>query len=61
MAVRQSALRAGHPLPEGRFLVLISVRGCVDPRIIVRLERLGKLKKKSTSSGLEPEAFRLVT
>jgi hypothetical protein len=27
MAVRLSALRAGSPLPPGRFLVLISVRG----------------------------------
>jgi hypothetical protein len=33
-----------------RFLARISVRGLVDPRAIVRLEELGKLKK-STSSG----------
>jgi hypothetical protein len=45
MGVWLSALRIGRPLPPGRFLVLISVRDCVDPRTIVRLEGLGKLKK----------------
>jgi hypothetical protein len=42
-----------------RFLVLISVRGCVDPRTIVRLEGLGKLKN-SPLPGLEPASFWLV-
>jgi hypothetical protein len=37
-------------LPPGRFLVLIFVRGWVDPGAIVWLEGLGKLKK-CTSSG----------
>jgi hypothetical protein len=40
-----SALRAGHPFPAGRFMVLISVRGWVYPRVIVLLKGLGKLKK----------------
>jgi hypothetical protein len=44
-SVRLSALRAGCPLLPGRFLVLISDRGWVDPRVIVRLEALGKLNK----------------
>jgi hypothetical protein len=59
MAVRLSALRAGRPLPPGIFLVLIFVRGWVDPRAIVRLEGLGKLKK-FTPSGFDPATFRLV-
>jgi hypothetical protein len=48
---------AGRPLPTGRFLVLISVRGRVDPRVIVRREALGKLKNPVTSSGIEPVIF----
>jgi hypothetical protein len=45
MAAMLSALGAARFLSPGKFLVLFSVRGCVDPRAIVRLEGLGKLKK----------------
>jgi hypothetical protein len=44
MAVRLSALHASRHLPPGRFMVLISVRGWVDPRGIVLLEGLGQWK-----------------
>jgi hypothetical protein len=60
VAVRLSALRTGHSFPPGKFLVLISVRGRVDFRVIMRLERLGELKNPMTSSGIEPASFRLV-
>jgi hypothetical protein len=60
MTVRLSALRAGRPLSPRKIPgIFISVRGCVDPRAIVRLEELGKLKK-FTSWGLQPATFRLV-
>jgi hypothetical protein len=48
------------PLPAGRFLALISIRGCVDPGAIVRLEVLGQLKNPMNSSGIELATFRLV-
>jgi hypothetical protein len=60
MTVRMSALRASCPLTSGRFLVLISVMGRVDPRARVPLEGLGKLKNPTTSLGIEPATFRLV-
>ena len=47
--VRLSALRTGRLYPQGVFLILISVRGWVDPRAIV------------TPSGIEPATFRLVS
>jgi hypothetical protein len=57
MAVRLSALRTGRSLPPGRFLVLISVRGWVDPMITVRLKGLGQLKNPMISSGIESPIF----
>jgi hypothetical protein len=56
-----SALSAGRALNPRKFLVLITVRGSVDPRSIVQLDVLGQLKKPMISSGLEPSDFRLVT
>jgi hypothetical protein len=36
-----------------KILVLISVRGCICPRVIMWLEGLGKLKNPMTSSAIE--------
>jgi hypothetical protein len=41
------------PLSPGICLVLINVRGCVDPGVIVWLKGLGQLKNPVTS-GIEP-------
>jgi hypothetical protein len=61
MVVRSSALRAAsRPFPPEIFLVLVSVRGRVDPSAIVRLEEFGQLKNPMTSSVIEPAAFRIV-
>jgi hypothetical protein len=58
MVVRLSALCAGHPLSPGIFLLLISLRGWIDPRAIVQLE--GQLKNSVTSLGIKPATYRLV-
>jgi hypothetical protein len=49
------------PPPSRRFRVLISVRGWIDPKAIVRLEGLCELKNPMASSGIEPTTFWLVS
>ena len=57
---RLSVLITGCLYSQENFVVLISVRGCVNPMAVVRPVGLCQWKIPMTPSGIEPATFRLV-
>jgi len=58
---RLSALLTGRLYPQEILLVLISVRGRVDPRAIVDRKEFMSMKNTMTPAGIEPATSRFVT
>ena len=58
--VRLSDLRTGCLYPQDIFLVLIYVRGLVNPKATVRPEGLRQSKIPTIPSGIEPATYQLV-
>jgi hypothetical protein len=58
--INVSSLGSGHLYRQEIFLTIISVRGRVDPKIVVLPKRLCQLKIQMTPSEIELATFRLV-
>ena len=58
--VRSSTSRTGRLYPQEMFLVLIFIRGLVDPRAMVLSEGNTSLKNPVTPPGVDPGTVRLI-